>query len=100
MATVSRSVPPRSALITRIPAYTGPSTTVDHSSALKSAFLVMRGPLRSAGDVLLSISPGVFDRLAVSGVVSTEGEKLQAVRAGPERPPRRGRNAGGVQRTD
>src|SRR5439155_5654101 len=43
---------------------------------------------------------GVFDRLAVSGVVSTEGEKLQAVRSGLERPRRRGRYADGVQRTD
>src|SRR5947209_8695360 len=41
MATVSRSVPPREAAITCMPAYRGPSTTVDHSSALKSAFLVI-----------------------------------------------------------
>jgi hypothetical protein len=48
----------------------------------------------------LLISPGVFDRLAISGVVRTEGEKLQAILSGLERPRRRGRYAYGVQRTD
>ena len=41
MAMLSRTAPPRSAEMTRIPANSGPSTTVDHSSALKSAFVVM-----------------------------------------------------------
>jgi hypothetical protein len=49
---------------------------------------------------LLLISPGVFDRLAVPRVVRTEGEKLQAILSGLERPRRRGRYAYGVQRTD
>jgi hypothetical protein len=48
----------------------------------------------------LLISPGVFDRLAVSRVVRTEGEKLQALLSGLERPCRRGRYAYGVQRTN
>src|SRR3954471_1351699 len=38
-------VPPRSAVTTLMPASTGPSTTVDHSSALKSAFFVISAPL-------------------------------------------------------
>jgi hypothetical protein len=45
------------------------------------------------------ISPGVFDRLAVSGMVRTEGEELQAILSGLERPRRRGRYAYGVKRT-
>ena len=44
MATLSRIEPPRSAVITRTPASSGPSTTLDHSSALKSAFLVTGVP--------------------------------------------------------
>ena len=45
-------VPPREAATTRIAASSGPSTTVDHSSALKSAFFVMRRayPATDAGN--------------------------------------------------
>jgi len=46
------------------------------------------------------IGPGVLDRLAVTGVVSTEGEELQAIPSGLERPRRGGRYAYGVERTD
>jgi len=52
------------------------------------------------GRCLLLIGPGVFDRLAVSGVVRTEGEKLQAILSGLEGPRRCGRYAYGVQRTE
>jgi adenylate kinase len=46
------------------------------------------------------ISPGVFDGLAVSGVVTAEGEELEAVLSGLERTCRRGRHPDAVQRTD
>jgi hypothetical protein len=39
-------------------------------------------------------------RLAVAGVVGTEGQELQAVRSRLERPRRRGRHADAVQRAD
>jgi hypothetical protein len=57
-------------------------------------------PERPSAADALSISPGVCDRLAVSGVVSAEGEKLQAIMSGLERPRRRGRYSNGVQRAD
>jgi hypothetical protein len=48
----------------------------------------------------LLIGPRVFDRLAISGVVRTEGEELQALLSGLKRPWRRGRYTYGVQRTN
>src|SRR5829696_6631168 len=53
---VSRIIPPRSATATIIPAIGGASSSSDHSSALKSAFLVIRSrfdPNASSGRVRL-----------------------------------------------
>src|SRR4051794_21259249 len=58
----------------------------------------VRGSRRPAEDLL--IGPVVFDRLAVSGMVRTEGEELQALWSGLEGPRRRGGYANGVQRSD
>src|SRR5512134_2151666 len=49
---LSRIIPPRSVTATIIPAIGGASSSSDHSSALKSAFLVIQSPfdlVRSGG---------------------------------------------------
>src|SRR5215213_3527499 len=84
-ATASRILPPPDAPDTRMPASSGASTSFDHSSALKSAFVVISPPRSPLRRVRLALPHGLLPRTARPHLAATGAVPAVALRRRPQR---------------
>src|SRR5215208_4323452 len=82
-ATASRILPPPDAPDTRMPASSGASTSFDHSSALKSAFVVISPPRSPLRRVRLALPHGLLPRTARPHLAATGAVPAVALRRHP-----------------